>query len=155
MQKKKIYISRSLLTDIAFIQKLKSELIQNGIHAYFYNDQFPYDSNLVKDADMVLVVPHDIAGYVGKGQLTEIELAQSKDIPVYFTDLDASLKGVIWKIIHNSGRQIGNDWKKDFARFQVLKEKDNLGVTIQKILGVTNNREVNDELLLTIQITSN
>lgn len=79
-----------MLTDVSLIKGLGIVLHKNGFDVYYYDEKEEYTSKLVRDADLILVIPYEAGnkfGNVGKGQYNEIQLAKRLNIPVYFTCL--------------------------------------------------------------------
>lgn len=144
-QPKKVYISRSLLTDINLIRKFTFLLKQKGYNAYFYNDS-TYNDNLVRQADLILVYPYDGIGNVGKGQFTETQLAKLLSKPVFFVD-QSDLNAVLFEVGKATLKDV-NSWKRNYASFEVT----NTFTSLDKYLKLWDNVSVDDELLLIVEI---
>lgn len=146
-----------MLTDVSLIKGLGVVLHKNGFDVYYYDEKEEYTDKLVKDADLILVVPYEAGnkfGNAGKGQYNEIQLAKRLNIPVYFTCLfhhgDIS-KNIAMYDIHEAMILDVNSWKKNYGCFGTSILNYSLYTWLQTMFNPVT-KIVND-LLLIIDIT--
>lgn len=142
--KKRIYISRSMLTNITFINQLIGLLNQNGQEAYCFIEGIPYNDKLVRTADLVIAYSHKLIGKVDKGQHSEIQLAKRLDIPVFFID-QPDLTGVLFNIDDPVILDV-NSWKQGYSIFKTKS----IGISIAMYLQTPQQSSYIDEKLLLI-----
>lgn len=152
-----IYISRSMLTDVFDVSVIALNFLRQypNVKVTYYDKNQVYDSKLVSDADIVLSLSHKPTehithGYMmGKGQCSEIELANRLDIPVYRVDSDSN------DTVQALGVHILNpkDWKLNYATSKLSISVLNIIEVINQLINKEDTMVTDfDELLLITQI---